>query len=307
MNLSIKSLRRIVRQTESLKHVALGMVISGAFFMTASGVQAQDVGEQKFTTVCAACHTIGSGRLVGPDLSGVTDRRSEEWLLKFIKSSQTMVKSGDADAAAIFAEFNNIMMPDNNFTDDEIKAVIAYIKSKSGGAATAAAPADAAATEAAATPAREATEEDILLGQQLYDGTKRLENKGVSCISCHNVNTARVIPGGLLAKDLTTAHSRMGGDAGITGILNAPPFPAMTDSYKNNPITPDEAFAIAAFLKSVEDENTAGTVQAAALSPLLTYGGIGLLVWIGLVLFLWNNRKKNTVKLKIYERQIKSI
>lgn len=296
----------MARKTKSLKHVALGMLISGAFFMITPCAQAQDVGEQKFTTVCTACHTIGNGRLVGPDLSGVTDRRSEEWMLKFIKSSQTMVKSGDADAVAIFTEFNNIMMPDNNFTDDEIKAVIAYIKSKSGGAAAAAAPADAAATETAAAPAREATEEDILLGQHLFDGTKRFENKGVSCISCHNVNTARVIPGGLLAKDLTTAHSRMGGDAGITGILNAPPFPAMTDSYKNNPITPDEAFAIAAFLKSVETEN-AGTVQAAALSPLLTYGGIGLLVWIGLVLFLWNNRKKNTVKLKIYDRQIKSI
>lgn len=304
MNLSIKSLRRIARLTKSLKHVAFGMVISGAFFMIASGAQAQDVGEQKFTSVCTACHTIGKGRLVGPDLSGVTDRRSEEWLIQFIKSSQKMVNSGDADAAAIFEEYNKIMMPDNNFTDDEIKAVIAHIKSKSGGAAAAAAPAEAA--EADVAPSREATADDLLLGQHLFDGTKRFENKGVSCISCHNVNTARVIPGGLLAKDLTTAHSRMGGDAGLTGIMNAPPFPAMTDSYKNNPITPDEAFAIAAFLKSVEEEN-AGAVQAAALSPLLTYGGIGLLVWIGVVLFLWNNRKKNTVKLKIYERQIKSI
>ena len=53
---------------------------------------AQDAGEQLFQTTCFACHTIGGGRLVGPDLAGVHELRSQEWLEQFVLSSQTMIQ-----------------------------------------------------------------------------------------------------------------------------------------------------------------------------------------------------------------------
>ena len=34
---------------------------------------------------CVACHTIGKGKLVGPDLKGVTNRRDQEWIAKWLK------------------------------------------------------------------------------------------------------------------------------------------------------------------------------------------------------------------------------
>lgn len=77
--------------------------------------------------VCSACHTIGKGKLVGPDLKGVTDRHDEAWLIKFIQSSQTVVKSGDAKAVKLFEEYK-IPMPDNALSDDEVKALLKYIE-----------------------------------------------------------------------------------------------------------------------------------------------------------------------------------
>ncbi len=95
-----------------------------AFFLYFT-VQAQDAPPE--WSVCSACHTIGKGRLVGPDLKGVTDKYSEEWLINFIRASQKMVKAGDKDAVKIFDEYK-IPMPDNNLTDDQIKGLLAYIK-----------------------------------------------------------------------------------------------------------------------------------------------------------------------------------
>ncbi len=78
---------------------------------------------------CAACHTIGKGKLIGPDLKGVTERMDEKWIYNFIRSSQTMVKNGDPDAVKLFNEYNKVPMPDHkNFTDAQIKGLLEYIK-----------------------------------------------------------------------------------------------------------------------------------------------------------------------------------
>ncbi len=91
-------------------------------------IQAQNNGEEIFKSVCSACHTINKGRLVGPDLSGVYQIRSNEWLISFIRSSQEFIKSGDTAAIAIYDEYNKIPMPDNKFSNEQILSVIEYIK-----------------------------------------------------------------------------------------------------------------------------------------------------------------------------------
>lgn len=90
-------------------------------------------GEEHFKTVCAACHTVGKGLLVGPDLKGSHKKHPEKWLIKWIRSSQTMVNEGDKKAVELFNQYNQIPMPDNpQFSDADIKAIIAYIKTESG-------------------------------------------------------------------------------------------------------------------------------------------------------------------------------
>jgi len=88
-------------------------------------------GEKIFKASCSACHSIGKGKIVGPDLMNVSTRRKEPWLIKFIRSSQMLVKGGDPVAVKLFNDHNKIPMPDQNLTDAQIKDVLAYIKSKS--------------------------------------------------------------------------------------------------------------------------------------------------------------------------------
>ena len=91
-----------------------------------------------FQGVCAACHSIGSGIVVGPDLAGVTTRRTEEWLIAWIASSSTVIASGDETAVALFAEFDESPMPDAPYSEAQIRAVLEYIATQSGDAAGAA-------------------------------------------------------------------------------------------------------------------------------------------------------------------------
>lgn len=90
-------------------------------------------GKNLFNANCVACHTIGKGQLVGPDLKGEAHKRAEDWLLKWIKSSQTMVKDKDPQAVAIYNQFNQIVMPDQPFSEDQIKALLDYINTGNSG------------------------------------------------------------------------------------------------------------------------------------------------------------------------------
>jgi len=111
---------------QEMKHKFFTIPVSlfFAFFLFLTA-QAQDAPPE--WSVCGACHTIGKGRLVGPDLKGVNERHNETWLISFIRASQKMVKAGDKEAVKIFDEFK-IPMPDNNLTDEQIKGILTYIK-----------------------------------------------------------------------------------------------------------------------------------------------------------------------------------
>jgi cytochrome c551/c552 len=90
-----------------------------------------DEGKNIFTARCAACHNVNK-TIVGPALSGIDQRRSIDWIINFIHSSQSVVKSGDVYAAALFEKFNKVSMPDHpDLTTDNIKNIVEYIRSES--------------------------------------------------------------------------------------------------------------------------------------------------------------------------------
>ena len=90
-------------------------------------VGSAEKGEEIFQGNCAGCHTIGKGNLVGPDLSGVTIRREENWLIKQIKDPDGLVEEKDPIALQLLKEFNMPMVA-LGLSDDEIKEIILYLK-----------------------------------------------------------------------------------------------------------------------------------------------------------------------------------
>ena len=88
-------------------------------------------GKSIFSSRCASCHNINK-IVVGPALANVDQRRSIDWIVKFVHSPQALIKSGDKDAVALFNQFNQITMPDHSdLTADNIKNIVEYIKSES--------------------------------------------------------------------------------------------------------------------------------------------------------------------------------
>ncbi len=89
-----------------------------------------DEGKTIFNSRCAACHNVNKV-LTGPALAGVDQRRSLDWIIKFVKSSQGLVKSGDKDAVALYQQFNRVPMPDHpDLTEANIKSIVEFIKSE---------------------------------------------------------------------------------------------------------------------------------------------------------------------------------
>src|SRR5499427_8440173 len=61
-------------------------------------------GKLSFESKCLACHSIAGGDKLGPDLYGVTKRRSEAWLTKWLKSPEQLLQS-DADAKSMLEKY----------------------------------------------------------------------------------------------------------------------------------------------------------------------------------------------------------
>ena len=83
-------------------------------------------GKLAFESKCLACHSVGEGDRLGPDLLGVTERRTEEWIEEFLEDPEEMFES-DPDAQALLARYQ-VPMPDQNLNDAEIEQLIAYFR-----------------------------------------------------------------------------------------------------------------------------------------------------------------------------------
>ena len=70
---------------------------------------------------------ITNTRLVGPGLEGVTEKYEKEWLVKWIRNSQSLIASGDERANAIFEEYNKSVMSSFDFSDQEFSDLLAYL------------------------------------------------------------------------------------------------------------------------------------------------------------------------------------
>ena len=192
-----------------------------------------------FERKCSACHTVGRGKLVGPDLKGVTARRSRSWLSAWITSPEALIASGDAAAIALVETFKPLRMPVMGLRADEISALIDYLA--------------AGGPEADARRARRietATPIEIDVGRALFTGRRPLASGGASCFSCHRLGRD-LGAGGTLGPDLTTAYARYQ-DKGLGALLArgcSPGVKPRSTTAELPPLSDDESFALKAFLR----------------------------------------------------------
>jgi len=85
-------------------------------------------GEALFKSkTCSTCHAFGS-RITGPDLAGVTHRRSQTWMESQITKPDVMTKE-DPISRELLGKYA-VQMPNLMLKTDEVKALIEYIKHK---------------------------------------------------------------------------------------------------------------------------------------------------------------------------------
>jgi protein SCO1/2 len=97
----------------------------GASYAEAAPLRVDGKGQYLFSTKCVACHTIGGGDRIGPDLAGVTASRERRWLTRYIAAPDRMRE--DPIAKALFERFNRIRMPNLNLSEDEAGEILAYV------------------------------------------------------------------------------------------------------------------------------------------------------------------------------------
>jgi protein SCO1/2 len=86
-----------------------------------------DRGQYVFTNHCAACHTVGRGDHLGPDLLGVTAARDRDWLARFIQTPDKVRAAGDPIALALRAKYRHVVMPNLGLNGGDANVLIEYI------------------------------------------------------------------------------------------------------------------------------------------------------------------------------------
>lgn len=239
--------------------------------------------EMLFARKCASCHTIGKGPRVGPDLRNAQERRPRAWLESYVQAPSRMLDT-DPTARQLLAEFKGVRMPDLGLTAEQVSGLVDLIARCS---------TETCDLTGGFRRVIEATPEDVRLGERLFAGTVPLSARGPNCISCHTVRgMGGVAAGGTLAKDLTHAYARLG-DEGLGAALEAPPFPVMNKIFDKRPLTPQEAFALRAFLY----EANRGEPSAGAHWSMPMAGLLGAALTLVLLNAAWSRRLRGVRRL----------
>ncbi len=244
--------------------------------LPASAQQATDY----FRTNCTTCHSIGGGRLVGPDLKNVTQRRDRAWLEKFIQNPKAVIDSGDPYAQQLVKDSQGIVMPTLGIGAADAKALIDFLDTESKKSASQYA--GAQVNEAPFTP------QDIAAGRQLFRGETRLAKGGPSCVSCHTFKGVGGLSGGRLGPDLTLVFERLGGRKGLTAWLGNPASPTMMPVFKTRPLQPQEVQSLVALFQDTARKG--GADDSAALLNFFLIGLGGCVVGMVTLDSIWKKR-----------------
>lgn len=89
-----------------------------------------DRGKYLFGRDCVACHSIGHGDQIGPDLLGVSKTRDHTWLVRMIQQPEQLLNEKDPLATSLLAKYKDVRMPNLNVSDAEVDYLLQYIEAQ---------------------------------------------------------------------------------------------------------------------------------------------------------------------------------
>ena len=240
------------------------MALAGLWlFPGASGAQEAVT---TFRQSCMSCHTIGGGRLVGPDLENVEERQNREWLIGFILDPKGVLASGDPYALGLRDDAGGVVMPPTvGLTRERAEAILDLIIAESQMEAS-----QFAGLDIGDEPF---TEADIQLGRAIFRGDVRLENGGPTCLSCHTVEGIGGLGGGRLGPDLSRVFERLQGRKNLASWLLAPATETMQPVYVKASLTNEEILPLVAFLEDEARTGKEDTTTAQVIFLILGLAG----------------------------------
>jgi len=222
---------------------------------------------EDFENHCMSCHTIGGGRLTGPDLKGVFERQDRAWLARFILDPQTVLDSGDAYALELRNEARGVVMPAvPGMTLERAKALLDLIEEESAQ--------ERSKFAGIQMSERAFTEVDVRMGREIFLGTQSLAKGGAACVSCHSVNGIGVLAGGKLGPDLNDVYGRLNGRKGLGTWLSAPATSTMQSIFASRPLDGDnEILPLLAYFADLAQDPPESSQAATLIFILLGLGG----------------------------------
>ncbi|MCB9367308.1 MAG: c-type cytochrome [Calditrichaeota bacterium] len=215
-----------------------------------------DVAAQSYAQKCAGCHTIGGGKLTGPDLlpTRAWPKSDLSAKIKLMEPRVGPLTQEDIDQFVDLLHDSRAQERVHIAQELAAKAVAAKLE-----------------------PASKSE------GQKLFEGTTSLANGGIACITCHTTGAQ----GGTFGPDLTSLHTRLSKVAMISAIQQTQ-YKVMSGTYQNHPITAQEAVHLAEYLTSPESMPKSSAEKNV---PVLgaSLGVIGFLVVVG----LYRKRSRN--------------
>ena len=251
-----------------------------------------------FRSSCTSCHTIGGGRLTGPDLKNVLQQKDRAWLAQFIQDPKAVIDAGDPYALELVKAARGVVMPTlPGMTKARAEALLGLIEAESKLVKS-----QFAGTQISERPF---TPADIDMGRSIFMGAVRLRNGGPACMSCHSVQGIKFFGGGTLAPDLTTVFERYQGRKILATWLSAPATPTMGSVFKNNQLESEEILGLVAYFQSTLARNPED-VSTARLNFILI-GLAGTLLVLGLFDIIWNKRFRTVRRALVRDKQLEVV
>lgn len=108
-----------------------GSIDASASYNNAPTLDLSDKGRYIFAKECAACHTIGHGDKIGPDLLGVTNVRDRAWLARFIVAPDKVIAEKDPIAIALYEKYQQVNMPNLRMAAQDLNALVKFLETQS--------------------------------------------------------------------------------------------------------------------------------------------------------------------------------